>query len=241
MGKLCQIHCLLIGTIFLENYKVPMVITRVTRATDDLHGVMFLNNLMKVLVPQLEYLTVTKVMKGMTFLGGDNETLSTTGDTPRTRGFFFFMGLGWKYPSGKGKEANTKVMFEVKRNKKENMQQFLIRSEYFKWLRMTGSSNLPHRVSRLESLDLNYVLMRSNLPLNGNIMIISLRFLQCKLHTFQFETELVYFNRLLKFSQKVFLSFCIHCITHTSGPFCCKNFYRNDLKPQYNTTSNCNE
>ena len=233
MGKLRQIHCLLMGNIFLENYKVPMVITSVTRATDDLHGVMFLNNLMKVLVPQLEYLTVTKVMKGMTFLGRDNETLSTTGDTPRTPGVLFFSwGWGWKYSSRKGKQKKPNVMLEVKRNKKENTQEFLIRSEYYKGLRMTGMSNWPHRVSRLESLDLNYVLMRSNLPLNGNIMIISLRFLQCKLHIFRFETELLYFNRLLKCSQEVFVSFCIHCITHTSGPFCYKNFYRNDLKPQ---------
>ena len=104
MGKLCQIHCLLMGTIFLENYKVPMVITSVTRATDDLYGVMFLNNLTNVLAPQLEYLTVTKVMKGMTFLGGDNETLSTTGDVPCIPGVLFFLGLGVEISPRKGKQ-----------------------------------------------------------------------------------------------------------------------------------------
>ena len=117
------------------------------------------------------------------------------------------------------------------------MQEFLIRNVYHEWLGMTGSSNWFHRVSKFESLDLNYVLMRSNLLSNGNIMIISLHFLQWKLHIFQFEPELVYFNRLLKFSQEVFVSFCIHCITRTSEAFCCKNFYLNDLKPQYY----CNE
>ena len=63
----------------------------------------------------------------------------------------------------KVKQANADVMFEVKRNKNNDMQEFLIRNECYKWLRMTGRSTWLHRVSKLESLDLNYVLMRSNL------------------------------------------------------------------------------
>ena len=74
-----------------------------TRATNDLHGVTLVNNPMTG--PELAYLTVTKVMKGMTFLDRDNETFNATGDEPYTTGVLFFMGLGEEVSSKKVKTS----------------------------------------------------------------------------------------------------------------------------------------
>ena len=87
-------------------------------------------------------------MKGMTFLDRDNETFNATGDAPYTPGVLFFVGLGEEISSKKVKQANTDVMFKVKRNKNKDMQEFLIRNEYHKWLGMTGRNNWLHVVSR---------------------------------------------------------------------------------------------